>query len=287
MTSTAVSVPMPAVPRTAPFAGRSRWRRLPSPAPRRSCWPPRAATAPAWTGPSSPWRRRWSTTVRRSTCASRSCTTSTWSARWRTKGAIFVDETDEVPEGALVIFSAHGVSPAVVQSAADRGLRTIDATCPLVTKVHREAVRFAKDDFDILLIGHDGHEEVEGTSGEAPEHIQIINGPARGGQGHGPRPGEGHLALPDHPQRGRDHGDRPAAQGAVPHPAGSAQRRHLLRHHQPPGGHQEDRPAGGPGHRGGFRQLLQLRPAGGGGAGVRRQGLLPGGLRQRGGRGLV
>jgi 4-hydroxy-3-methylbut-2-enyl diphosphate reductase len=93
------------------------------------------------------------------------------------KGAIFVDETDEVPKGALVIFSAHGVSPAVVQSAEDRGLRTIDATCPLVTKVHKEAVRFAKDDFDILLIGHDGHEEVEGTAGEAPEHIQIINGP--------------------------------------------------------------------------------------------------------------
>lgn len=93
------------------------------------------------------------------------------------KGAIFVDETDEVPEGALVIFSAHGVSPAVVQSAENRGLRTIDATCPLVTKVHREAVRFAKDDYDILLIGHDGHEEVEGTSGEAPEHIQVVNGP--------------------------------------------------------------------------------------------------------------
>jgi 4-hydroxy-3-methylbut-2-enyl diphosphate reductase len=93
------------------------------------------------------------------------------------KGAIFVEETDEVPEGALLIFSAHGVSPAVVQSAEDRGLRTIDATCPLVTKVHKEAVRFAKDDFDILLIGHDGHEEVEGTAGEAPEHIQIINGP--------------------------------------------------------------------------------------------------------------
>jgi 4-hydroxy-3-methylbut-2-enyl diphosphate reductase len=93
------------------------------------------------------------------------------------KGAIFVEETEEVPEGALVVFSAHGVSPAVVQSAEDRGLRTIDATCPLVTKVHREAVRFARDDFDILLIGHEGHEEVEGTSGEAPEHIQIVNGP--------------------------------------------------------------------------------------------------------------
>ncbi|NJC23048.1 4-hydroxy-3-methylbut-2-enyl diphosphate reductase [Arthrobacter pigmenti] len=93
------------------------------------------------------------------------------------KGAIFVEETDEVPEGALVVFSAHGVSPAVVQAAEDRNLRTIDATCPLVTKVHREAVRFARDDFDILLIGHEGHEEVEGTSGEAPEHIQIVNGP--------------------------------------------------------------------------------------------------------------
>ncbi|ABY22894.1 4-hydroxy-3-methylbut-2-enyl diphosphate reductase [Renibacterium salmoninarum ATCC 33209] len=93
------------------------------------------------------------------------------------QGAIFVEENEEVPERALVIFSAHGVSPAVIQSAEDRGLRTIDATCPLVTKVHREAVRFARDDFDILLIGHEGHEEVEGTAGEAPEHIQIINGP--------------------------------------------------------------------------------------------------------------
>ncbi|MGG5171077.1 4-hydroxy-3-methylbut-2-enyl diphosphate reductase [Pseudarthrobacter sp. J1738] len=93
------------------------------------------------------------------------------------KGAIFVEENEEVPEGELVIFSAHGVSPAVLQSAEDRGLRTIDATCPLVTKVHREAVRFANDDFDILLIGHEGHEEVEGTAGEAPEHIQIVNGP--------------------------------------------------------------------------------------------------------------
>ena len=93
------------------------------------------------------------------------------------QGAVFVDETDEVPPGSLLIFSAHGVSPAVVQSAQDRELRTIDATCPLVTKVHREAVRFAKSDYDILLIGHDGHEEVEGTAGEAPEHIQVVNSP--------------------------------------------------------------------------------------------------------------
>ncbi|MBA3411491.1 MAG: 4-hydroxy-3-methylbut-2-enyl diphosphate reductase, partial [Geodermatophilaceae bacterium] len=85
------------------------------------------------------------------------------------RGAIFVEETDEVPEGALLVFSAHGVSPAVRQEAKDRQLRTIDATCPLVTKVHKEATRFARDGYQILLIGHRGHEEVEGTSGEAPE----------------------------------------------------------------------------------------------------------------------
>ena len=93
------------------------------------------------------------------------------------RGAIFVDETDEVPEGALVIFSAHGVAPVVHEQAAARGLRTIDATCPLVTKVHKEATRFAGEDYDILLIGHAGHEEVEGTAGEAPDHIQLVDGP--------------------------------------------------------------------------------------------------------------
>ncbi len=90
------------------------------------------------------------------------------------RGAIFVEDTAEVPEGALLVFSAHGVSPAVRAEARDRQLRTIDATCPLVTKVHQEAKRFARDDFDILLVGHAGHEEVEGTSGEAPSHIQLV-----------------------------------------------------------------------------------------------------------------
>jgi 4-hydroxy-3-methylbut-2-en-1-yl diphosphate reductase len=94
------------------------------------------------------------------------------------RGAIFVEEADEVPEGAFVVFSAHGVSPAVRDQANGRGLRTIDATCPLVTKVHQEAKRFAREDYDILLVGHQGHEEVEGTSGEAPEHIQLVETPA-------------------------------------------------------------------------------------------------------------
>ncbi|WP_329559371.1 4-hydroxy-3-methylbut-2-enyl diphosphate reductase [Streptomyces uncialis] len=93
------------------------------------------------------------------------------------KGAIFVEKTAEVPEGSIVMFSAHGVSPVVHDEAAQGKLATIDATCPLVTKVHKEAVRFAQDDYDILLIGHEGHEEVIGTSGEAPDHITLVDGP--------------------------------------------------------------------------------------------------------------
>jgi 4-hydroxy-3-methylbut-2-enyl diphosphate reductase len=92
------------------------------------------------------------------------------------KGAIFVDETDEIPEGKTVVFSAHGVSPKVHEEAAARNLKTIDATCPLVTKVHHEVRRFATDDAEILLIGHHGHEEVEGTAGEAPEKVRIVDG---------------------------------------------------------------------------------------------------------------
>lgn len=92
------------------------------------------------------------------------------------RGAIFVEELDEVPPGSTVVFSAHGVSPAVHAQAADLNLKTIDATCPLVTKVHQEAKRFAAEDYQILLIGHEGHEEVEGTAGEAPEHIQLVDG---------------------------------------------------------------------------------------------------------------
>jgi 4-hydroxy-3-methylbut-2-enyl diphosphate reductase len=93
------------------------------------------------------------------------------------RGAVFVEELDEVPEGETVVFSAHGVSPVVHEQARARGLKTIDATCPLVTKVHHEAKRFAAEDYDILLIGHAGHEEVEGTSGEAPSNIQLVQGP--------------------------------------------------------------------------------------------------------------
>jgi len=92
------------------------------------------------------------------------------------RGAIFVEEIDEAPEGCVMVFSAHGVSPAVVAAAEARNMNTIDATCPLVTKVHREVQRFEKEGYDILLIGHEGHEEVEGTIGEAPDVVQLIDG---------------------------------------------------------------------------------------------------------------
>jgi 4-hydroxy-3-methylbut-2-en-1-yl diphosphate reductase len=93
------------------------------------------------------------------------------------RGAIFVAELDEVPEGAVTVFSAHGIAPEVRQQAQSRGLRAIDATCPLVTKVHNEARRFAAKDYDILLIGHAGHEEVVGTTGEAPDRVRLVDGP--------------------------------------------------------------------------------------------------------------
>ena len=91
------------------------------------------------------------------------------------RGAIFVNEVDEVPTGSVLVFSAHGVSPAVVKAAEERGLNAIDATCPLVTKVHREVQRFAQENYDIVLIGHEGHEEVEGTAGEAPDLVQVVD----------------------------------------------------------------------------------------------------------------
>ena len=159
------------------------------------------------------------------------------------RGAVFVEELDEVPAGATVVFSAHGVSPEVHRQAEERELKTIDATCPLVTKVHHEAKRFAGDDYDILLIGHAGHEEVEGTAGEAPEHIQLVREPGRRARHRGPRPGEGRLALPDDAVGRRDPRDRGRDPRAVPAAARPAQRRHLLRHPEPPARGQGDRRA--------------------------------------------
>ena len=123
----------------------------------------------------------------------------------RERGAIFVDELDDsIPEGAITVFSAHGVSPAVHADAERRGLQTIDATCPLVTKVHREAVKFAGEGYTIVLIGHAGHEEVEGTMGEAPEHIVLVETEEDVDALEVPDPDKRRLHLPDHAVGRRD-----------------------------------------------------------------------------------
>jgi len=98
--------------------------------------------------------------------------------RFRERGAVFVDTIEEIPEGSRVVFSAHGVSPQVVAAARERSLKIVDATCPLVTKVHLETKKAAKDGFDILLVGHEGHDEVEGTKGEAPDRTKVVDRPA-------------------------------------------------------------------------------------------------------------
>ena len=115
--------------------------------------------------------------ARRSTSTTRSSTTNGWSSDSASRGSIFVNDLAEVPEGAHLLYSAHGVSPEVRRQAAERRLQTIDATCPLVTKVHREAMRFAQKGYTIVLIGHAGHDEVVGTMGEAPEAIPLVQTP--------------------------------------------------------------------------------------------------------------
>ena len=181
------------------------------------------------------------------------------------RGAIFVDETDEVPEGALVVFSAHGVSPVVHAEAADRNLRTIDATCPLVTKVHNEANRFAKDDYDILLIGHEGHEEVEGTAGEAPEHVQLVDTAEDVDKVTVRDPAkviwlsQTTLSVDETMERVDQ---LPSGSRAVR----PAERRHLLRHAEPAGRGEGDGAGVRPGDRGRLGQLVELDAAGRGGA---------------------
>ena len=185
-------------------------------------------------------------------------------------GAVFVEETDEVPEGAIVVFSAHGVAPTVHATAAERKLQTIDATCPLVTKVHNEARRFARDDYDILLIGHEGHEEVVGTAGEAPDHVQLVDGLAAV-DGVTVRD-ENKVIWLSQTTLSVDETMEivAAAAAAFPEAAGSAQRRHLLRDAKPAGRGQGDGARVRAGHRRRLAQLVEFGAAGRGGVGWRR-----------------
>ena len=161
-----------------------------------------------------------------------------------------------------MVFSAHGVSPEVHRQAEERELKTIDATCPLVTKVHHEAKRFAGDDYDILLIGHAGHEEVEGTAGEAPEHIQLVESPADVAGIVVRDPAK--VAWLSQTTLSVDETLETVAaiRERFPQLLDPPERRHLLRHPEPPARGQGDRPRRRPGDRGRLRQLLQLGPAG-------------------------
>ena len=160
----------------------------------------------------------------------------------RERGAVFVESETEIPEGAVAVFSAHGVAPSVHANAAARGLRTIDATCPLVTKVHVEAKKFAAEGYTIVLVGHAGHEEVEGTMGEAPDHIVLIENEADVDALEVSDPTQGRVHLADDAVGRRDARDHRSAARAVSGDHRSPHRRHLLRDDEPAGGRQAARP---------------------------------------------
>ncbi len=179
----------------------------------------------------------------------------------RDRGAVFVDELDDtIPEGAITVFSAHGVSPAVHADAERRQLQTIDATCPLVTKVHREAIKFAAEGYTIVLIGHAGHEEVEGTMGEAPDHIVLIESEADVDTLE--VEDERKLAYINQTTLSVDEtrGDHRPPAREVPAHHGPAHRRHLLRDHQPPGRRPPDGRPVRPRARDRLQELLELEP---------------------------
>ena len=180
----------------------------------------------------------------------------------RTKGAHFVDELDEVPDDATVIFSAHGISPAVRHEAQRRGLRVIDATCPLVTKVHLEAIRYAREGYSIVLVGHADHDEVVGTMGEAPERMFLIAHPEEVDRLQDPRPGQGRLPDADDPLRRRHARLHRGAAAPLPEDRRARQGRHLLRDPEPPGLGQDGGGRSGRAARHRRRQQLERQPPG-------------------------
>ena len=180
----------------------------------------------------------------------------------RERGAIFVEEETEVPEGELVVFSAHGVAPSVHANAAARNLRTIDATCPLVTKVHVEARKFAEQGYTMILIGHEGHEEVEGTTGEAPDHIVLVQTADDVERLRVPEdvPDPDKLAFITQTTLSVDEtfGIITRLRERFPNIVSPEVRRHLLRDHQPPDRRQEARRRVRPGARDRLDQLVEL-----------------------------
>ena len=183
------------------------------------------------------------------------------------RGAVFVDEVEQVPEGSRVVFSAHGVSPAVREAARGRDLDVIDATCPLVSKVHAEARRFSGAGYTVMLVGHAGHDEIEGTTGEAPESIRLVEDLHDAREVEAERPRSGRLSHPDHPRGRRDERDRRRASRPLPQPHRAADGRHLLRDPEPAGRGARPRVGVRRDPRGRVRELVELAaPGRGGGA---------------------
>ena len=177
------------------------------------------------------------------------------------RGAVFVDEETEVPEGETVVFSAHGVAPSVHANAATRRLNTIDATCPLVTKVHVQARRYAANGYTVLLIGHEGHEEVVGTMGEAPDSIVLVESVAGRGAARVPGGRAARVRDADDAVGRRDGGDHQRAAAALPRDPRAEEGRHLLRDLEPPVGGEGDALRDRPAARDRLAQLLELEPA--------------------------
>ena len=238
-----------------------------------SCSRRRAATARASIAPCRPSSRRSTCTARRSTCARRSSTTSTSSSSSAERGAIFVEEETEVPEGEIVVFSAHGVAPAVHENAAAR------AACARSTPPARWSPRSTSrrassphEGYTIVLIGHEGHEEVEGTTGEAPDSIVLVQTVEDVDRARGRRPRPGRLHHPDDALGRRD--DRrssPALRERFPNIVGAEVRRHLLRDDQPPDRGQAARRRVRPRAGDRLAQLVELEPAGRGRPRARRR----------------
>ena len=227
---------------------------------RKSCWPSRAAFAPAWTAPSRSSSARWPSSARPIYVRHEIVHNTYVVNDLKAKGAIFIEELDDVPPGATLVFSAHGVSQAVQDEAAARGFQVFDATCPLVTKVHVEVAKLHKEGYEFIMIGHKGHPEVEGTMGQLDSGIHLVEDVADVARIQPAQTDK--LAVVTQTTLSVDDAADIAAAVKARFPAGARAQAagHLLRHAEPPGRGQADEPAGGRRDRGGQPDQLQQQP---------------------------
>jgi hypothetical protein len=226
----------------------------------RCCWPSRAASAPASTAPSRSSSARCSASARPIYVRHEIVHNTYVVNDLKAKGAIFIEELAEVPPGATLIFSAHGVSKAVRAEAAHRGFQVFDATCPLVTKVHVEVAKLAKEGYEFIMIGHKGHPEVEGTMGQLSEGIYLVEDVADVAACSRAEPRQAGRGDADHAERGRRGRDPGRGEAVFPARARAQEAGHLLRHPEPPGRGEGAGAGGRRGHRGRQPHQQQQQP---------------------------